>query len=157
MPVGTKKVRHERQTTMSTVSHPTGEHPNNESERMARRWEANAAGLFYQEPSPLNVMLVKMRFEFDLAQSEKAKGRTADRDVIRKALDSAHAAAKDCAPYFHRRLSSLNDTPTPWNLSVLSDEELEVLENIINKASGDPNQVQGASVTTLTDGSQGYQ
>src|SRR5216684_2790142 len=90
------------------IRHPAVEHPNNVSERMARRRDANAASLVHQEPSPLTVMLAKMRFEFDLAKVEAAKGSTADQNVIRKALDSAHATAKDCAPYVHRRLSSLD-------------------------------------------------
>jgi hypothetical protein len=80
-------------------------------------------------------MLAKMRFEFAAAQAEAAKGTAADQSIIRKALDSAHAAAKDCAPYVHQRLSSLD--PPQRNLDNLSDDELETLARLLKKLEND--------------------
>jgi hypothetical protein len=104
---------------MSSVRYPTGGHSNNVPDRVARRTQANAIAFAQQEPSPLTVMLVKMRFEFALAKVEAAKGKTANQNVIRKALDSAHAAAKDCAPHVHGRLSSLHASSAKGDLSIL--------------------------------------
>jgi hypothetical protein len=105
------------------------------SGRVARRMQVNAIAIAQQEPSPLIVMLGKMRFEYALAQVEAARGKAADQNIIRKALDSAHAAAKDCAPYVHHRLSSLHGSTAKWDLSRLSDDELETLERIVAKAT----------------------
>jgi len=103
------------------------------SDRVARRRKVNAWAYAEQEPSPLTVMLVKMRFDFATAQAEAAKGTAADQSIIRKALDSAHAAAKDCAPYVHQRLSSLDKSTWRMNYSKLSDDELDTLERLLEK------------------------
>ena len=101
------------------------------SDRVARRRKVNAWAYAEQEPSPLTVMLVKMRFEFATARAQAAKGTAADQSIIRKALDSAHAAAKDCAPYVHQRLSSLD--PPHRSLDNLSDDELKTFLLLLNK------------------------
>jgi hypothetical protein len=102
---------------------------------MALRMQANAIAIAQQAPSPLTAMLGKMRFEFALAQVEAAKGKAADQNIIRNALDSAHAAAKDCAPYVNRRLSSLHGSRVKLDLTRLSDDELETLVRITEKAT----------------------
>jgi hypothetical protein len=61
---------------MSSVRYPTGAHSNSVPDRVARRKQANAIAFAQQEPSPLTVMLVKMRFDFALAKVEAAKGNT---------------------------------------------------------------------------------
>ena len=96
------------------------------SDRVTRRRQIKEL-----KPSPLTVMLVKMRFDFATAQAEAAKGTAADQSIIRKALDSAHAAAKDCAPYVHQRLSSLD--PPHRSLDNLSDDELKTFLLLLNK------------------------
>jgi hypothetical protein len=96
------------------------------SDRVTRRRQIKEL-----KPSPLTVMLVKMRFEFATAQAQAAKGTAADQSIIRKALDSAHAAAKDCAPYVHQRLSSLD--PPHRSLDNLSDDELKTFLLLLNK------------------------
>ena len=98
------------------------------SDRVTRRRQIKEL-----KPSPLTVMLVKMRFDFATAQAEAAKGTAADQSIIRKALDSAHAAAKDCAPYVHQRLSSLDKSTWRMNYSKLSDDELDTLERLLEK------------------------
>jgi hypothetical protein len=104
------------------------------SARVTRGRIANANAYTYQEVSPLTVMLKKMRFEFAIARAEAAKGTVADHNIIRKALDSAHAAAKDCAPYVHRRLSSLDESNTAFgDLSKLSDKDLNTLVRLTKK------------------------
>jgi hypothetical protein len=107
------------------------------SDLVACRRAAKAKAYANQEPSPLTVMLGKMRFEFAIAQAEAAKGAAADQNIIRKALDSAHAAAKDCAPYVHRRLSSLHESDTQGlDPALLSDEDLETMEQLFEKYLG---------------------
>jgi|SRR6516165_7653178 len=96
------------------------------SDRVTRRRQIKEL-----KPSPLTVMLVKMRFEFATARAQAAKGTAADQSIIRKALDSAHAAAKDCAPYVHQRLSSLD--PPHRSLDNLSDDELKTFLLLLNK------------------------
>jgi hypothetical protein len=103
------------------------------SDRVTRRRKINAWAYAEQDPSPLTVMLIKMRFELATAQAEAAKGTAADQSIIRKALDSAHAAAKDCAPYVHQRLSSLDKSTRPMDYSNLSDDELDTLERLLKK------------------------
>ena len=98
------------------------------SDRVTRRRQIKEL-----KPSPLTVMLVKMRFEFATARAQAAKGTAADQSIIRKALDSAHAAAKDCAPYVHQRLSSLDKSTWRMNYSKLSDDELDTLERLLEK------------------------
>ena len=96
------------------------------SDRVTRRRQIKEL-----KPSPLTVMLVKMRFEFATARAQAATGTAADQSIIRKALDSAHAAAKDCAPYVHQRLSSLD--PPHRSLDNLSDDELKTFLLLLNK------------------------
>ena len=103
------------------------------SDRVTRSRKINAWTYAGQEPSPLTVMLIKMRFDLATAQAEAAKGTAADQSIIRKALDSAHAAAKDCAPYVHQRLSSLDKSTWRMNYSKLSDDELDTLERLLEK------------------------
>ena len=103
------------------------------SDRVTRSRKINAWTYLGQEPSPLTVMLIKMRFDLATAQAEAAKGTAADQSIIRKALDSAHAAAKDCAPYVHQRLSSLDKSTWRMNYSKLSDDELDTLERLLEK------------------------
>ena len=97
------------------------------SDRVTRRRQIKEL-----KPSPLTVMLVKMRFEFATARAQAAEGTAADQSIIRKALDSAHAAAKDCAPYIHQRLSTLDERP-PANFDSLSDDELETFARLLEK------------------------
>jgi hypothetical protein len=123
---------------MSGVRRPGAGHPNDVSDRVARRAQANTLAIAQQEPSPLTVMLRIMRFNFALAQVEAAKGKAADQNIMRKILDSAHAAAKDCAPYVHRRLSPLHEGTTQWDLTKLSYDELEALERLLEKATSPP-------------------
>ncbi len=47
----------------------------NAFDRAALRTQANAIAFTQQEPSPLTVMLTKMRYEFDLARMEVKKGK----------------------------------------------------------------------------------
>ena len=113
------------------------------SDRVTRRRQIKEL-----KPSPLTVMLVKMRFEFATARAEAAKGTAADQSIIRKALDSAHAAAKDCAPYVHQRLSSLDKSNVPErNLDNLSEDELKtflpLLEKLWGKKANNPQQSWG--------------
>jgi hypothetical protein len=95
---------------------------NNARDSTALRTQANAIAFAQKEPSPLTVMLTKMRYEYALAQTEAAEGKLADQSIIRGALDAAHTVAKDCAPYVHRRLSALHGSTTTWDLSRLNDE-----------------------------------
>ena len=118
------------------------------SDRVARGRKVNAWAYAEQEPSPLTVMLIKMRFDLATAQAEAAKGTAADQSIIRKALDSAHAAAKDCAPYVHQRLSSLDKSNVPErNLDNLSEDELKtflpLLEKLWGKKANNPQQSWG--------------
>jgi hypothetical protein len=120
--------------TMSDVSRLRVQHSSNVSDRAALRTQANATAFTQQEPSPLTVMLTRMRYEFALAQMEAKKGQMADQNIIRKALAAAHTVAKDCAPYLHRHLSSLHERKaTPGDLSRLSDDELETLVRVSEK------------------------
>ena len=119
---------------MSDVSRLRVQHSSNVSDRAALRTQANAIAFTQEEPSPLTVMLTRMRYEFALAQMEAKKGQMADQNIIRKALDAAHTVAKDCAPYLHRHLSSLHESKaTPGDLSRLSDDELETLVRVSEK------------------------
>src|SRR6516164_10371302 len=113
------------------------------SDRVTRRRQIKEL-----KPSPLTVMLVKTRFEFATARAQAAKGTAADQSIIRKALDSAHAAAKDCAPYVHQRLSSLDKSNVPErNLDNLSEDELKtflpLLEKLWGKKANNPQQSWG--------------
>jgi hypothetical protein len=112
---------------MSTVS------TSNAFDRLALRTEANAMAITQREPSPLTVMLTKMRYEFALVRIEAKKGKMADQNIIRQALDAAHIVAKDCAPYLHRRLSSLHESTATHDLSRLSDDELETMARLVEK------------------------
>ena len=125
MPVGDDK--------SAVQPNPNMEGSTTHSDRVTRRRQIKAKVYAEQEPSPLTVMFAKMRFEFARAQAEAAKGTTADQSIVRKALDSAHAAAKDCAPYVHQRLSSLDKSTWPMDYSNLSDDELETLERLLTK------------------------
>ena len=124
MPVGDDK--------SAVRPNPNREGSTMHSNHVTRRRKINAWAYAGQEPSPLTVMLIKMRFDLSIAQAEAAKGMAADQSIIRKALDSAHAAAKDCAPYIHQRLSTLDERP-PANFDSLSDDELETFARLLEK------------------------
>ena len=47
--------------------------------------------------------------------------------------DEAAAIAKDCAPYLHPRLSSVEHKRSPIDLERLSDDELEFLERLVGR------------------------
>jgi hypothetical protein len=75
---------------------------------VARQQLASAAA--EQGISPLDVMLTRMRFHFEVADREVEKGDGADQGIIGEALRAAHEAAKDAAPYVHPRLSAIEHT-----------------------------------------------
>lgn len=77
--------------------------PNNKT--VARREFASAAA--GQEITPLELMLKRMRFYNSVVDLELEKGKSADRQMIDRALREAAEAAKDAAPYLHPRLSAI--------------------------------------------------
>lgn len=58
--------------------------------------------------TPLEVMLMALRYHTDLAVAELAKGDQADHKVIVSELAQASGFAKDAAPYMHPRLNAVD-------------------------------------------------
>jgi len=96
-----------------------------------RQAEVAATGIV-----PLDVMLKRMRHHHRLAEVEAAKGEQANQAMIAAALEQAHAAAKDAAPYVHPRLAAMEHTGRgggPIRIADLrnaSDEQLAALESL---------------------------
>jgi hypothetical protein len=57
--------------------------------------------------TPLDVIIADMRFHYDRAQQEIAKGLRARKKTIADELSAARTAAKDAAPYVHPRLAAI--------------------------------------------------
>jgi hypothetical protein len=75
---------------------------------VARRQLGSAAAA--KGSLPLEVTLACMRFHHASADRELEKGDAADPEAIANALQAAHEAAKDAAPYLHPRLSGIAHT-----------------------------------------------
>lgn len=58
--------------------------------------------------TPLEVMLMALRYHTDLVVAELAKGDVADKAVIVAELGLASTYAKDAAPYMHPRLNAVD-------------------------------------------------
>jgi hypothetical protein len=87
-----------------------------------------------------------MRYWMGVFDNEREKGEAADNQVIKDALARASEAANRAQPYQHARLSSVRvggDADNPlrtaqeWDLSKLTDEQLETLGHIL-EALGPP-------------------
>jgi len=70
MPVGDDK--------SAVRPNPNREGSTMHSNHVTRRRKINAWAYAGQEPSPLTVMLIKMRFDLSIAQAEAAKGTAAN-------------------------------------------------------------------------------
>ena len=81
-----------------------------------KRTRAIADGLIEAGVTPLEVMLRAMRQHY-----------------AEERWDAAAAIAKDCAPYLHPRLSSVEHKRSPIDLERLSDDELDFLERLVER------------------------
>jgi len=74
--------------------------------------------------TPLEVVLEDMRFHFERAAAERAKGIDADVALIARELAAARDAAKDAAPYMHPRLQAIAHS---GNIAMTHEQWLERL------------------------------
>ena len=99
----------------------------------ARLKQAEASGAM-----PLDVMLDAMRWHYSIALTERQKGGLADIGVITASLDSAADKAKDLAPYYHPRLTTVQS-----NVNLTGRLTLEQLVEASLKASLPANDDEG--------------
>ena len=82
-------------------------------------------------PTPIEVMVAVMRFNFDAAEYERSQPTPNQKEIdaaYARALDAAHKAA----PYVHPRLTVIDQSPK-FNWHRLTAQEIEDVERILAK------------------------
>lgn len=82
---------------------------------------------------PLEVMLQAMRAAHRLAE---AAAKSNNLTIAQDFLQVAHDRARDAAPYLHARLKNIEHTHVPFDLSKLTDEELDQFTAIKRRLAG---------------------
>jgi hypothetical protein len=109
--------------------------PRGSLNKSTRKLRAEAIAIAQTEPTPLHVMLLAMRHHLGTAEGEKRKGNRANLKLINAAFNAAVDAAKAAAPFLHPRIAAVETKAQPIDLRKLSDEDLESLIGIVERAS----------------------
>lgn len=89
---------------------------------------------------PLDVMLHNMRKAHGAAEEIEKKIAAGDAEAVARKDEllllrgEAETCAKDAAPYLHPRLSSIEHKTKPYDLSQLTEKQIDELERILRFA-----------------------
>jgi hypothetical protein len=85
---------------------------------------------------PLDIMLKQMR-KYDALADKLSKTLGATGEQVQAAEALAAERARDASPYLHARLQSVTQKNEPFDITKLTDEELNVLRTAFQRARND--------------------